>query len=115
FINPIKEFASVIGKIVLVLGGLFLLLFVSSSFIGKFRSSYLFPNRLINIKYLNKNAENYYSGPIDSTQILYTNDKYIFLKVFPDTDNKDILIMKFKDILVNPYKDSLRIKSKELQ
>jgi hypothetical protein len=106
-IKPLKEMAAMLSSIIIGMGSIVLLILIISTIVGKFRKSYIFPKKLINVEYLSDNARNYYEGQIDSTEILYVNDKYIFLKIYPSKDEKDILIMNFSDLLLNPEESSI--------
>lgn len=71
--------------------------------IGEYRNEFILPSNLKNLDYIDCIIEKNYSKPI-SYKILYLNDSYIFIESELNIDEKEVLILKFEDLLTNKCK-----------
>ena len=71
--------------------------------IGKFREDFILPNNLKNLDYIECKINKTYSKTLKH-KILYLNDTYVFVEVKKNKASKDILILKFEELLKNNCK-----------
>ncbi|WP_075343724.1 hypothetical protein [Tenacibaculum agarivorans] len=71
--------------------------------IGKFRKNFILPYNLKNLDYIECKINKTYSESLKH-KVLYLNDSYIFVEVEKNKELKDILILKFEDLLKNNCK-----------
>lgn len=69
-----------------------LIIFILLKILSIFHQVYLFPDNLVNMKYIQKNEDT------NNTKISYMNDKYIFLEHKQKDKNISIEILKFDEL-----------------